>query len=142
MARNSCHKHTNKDMKANELRIGNLLLDNDKIICEVKEIRENYILTNSLDNFKTLVAQIGLYEPIPLTEEWLLKFEFSTTTENSAGKTYSYVRNGIFSSDLSFTYWTTTKEKGKFYRGDLEIKHVHQLQNIYFSLTGEELTVK
>jgi len=23
-----------------------------------------------------------------------------------------------------------------------ELKHVHQLQNIYFSLTGEELTIK
>ena len=80
-------------------------------------------------------------KPIQLTEQWLEKLGFSVIKESSAGKRYGYVINGIFSSDLTFTFWKTTKEAGKFFRGDLELKSVHQLQNLYFALTQRELAV-
>ena len=122
-------------MKANELMVGNLLkkiIDDKTIEVTALEIEccewmnGHFILT---------------FQPIKLTEEWLLKLGFSVITENSAGKRYGYVIDGIFSSDLTFTFWKTTKEAGKFFRGDLELKSVHQIQNLYFALTGRELTV-
>jgi hypothetical protein len=118
-------------MEARELRIGNLLLDNDKIICEVKEIRENYILTNSLDNFKTLVAQIGLYEPIPLTEEWLLRFGFKCV--NGWDDQIYYQKKEM---DLLVTLQGFEMPSGKI------CQYVHMLQNAYFFTELEELTTQ
>lgn len=65
--------------------------------------------------------------PIPLTEEWLLKFGFGK--EN--GYPYKFpngvlkIRNGVYF----------------FKHNDIEIDlhFVHQLQNLYFALTGKEL---
>lgn len=138
-------------MKANELRIGNCIkmLDFQKDdlaksdICIVTSFSEKVVHWKSPSLLG--ITHSGTFnedlQPIPLTEDILLKCGFSIITENSAGKRYAYVVNGIYSSDLSFTYWTTTKEKGKFFRGDLQLKSLHQLQNLYFALTGEELTI-
>jgi hypothetical protein len=112
---------------ASELRIGNLVKAPSGI---------NVIIKEGLD-----LDFLKGYKLIKLTEEWVCEFGFSTTNDSSAGKRYSYVINGVFNSDLSFTFWKTTKEKGRFFRGDLELKSVHQLQNLYFALTGSELQI-
>lgn len=73
-------------------------------------------------------------KPIPLTEEWLFKFGYKKvntlydTTEVFEKKlSYTiYFRSGV----LSFSFSTQ------------EIKYVHQLQNLYFALTNEELKFK
>lgn len=127
-------------MKANELRIGNYYeyfivdkLDSRKEWWQLSKIDTtdlSYLVNNDDDED---------FRPIPLTEEWLFKFGFSVINESSAGKRYGYVINGVFNSDLTFTFWKTTKEVGKFFRGDLELKSVHQLQNLYFALTNEEI---
>lgn len=63
------------------------------------------------------------FKLIPLTEEWLVKLwpEY---------KDYGIKNNG---DSVWFEY---TSERY------IEINHVHQLQNLYHSLTGEELTIK
>jgi hypothetical protein len=121
-------------IQINELRIGNLIQEGkieqiDNSIDEVYYSGDGYYQSNYCCNLN----------PIMLNEEWLLKFGFSVINESSAGKRYGYVINGVFSSDLTFTFWKTTKEAGKFFRGDLELKSVHQLQNIYFALVNSEL---
>ena len=121
-------------IQINELRIGNLIQEGkieqiDNSIGEVYYSGDGYYQSNYCCNLN----------PIMLNEEWLLKFGFSVINESSAGKRYGYVINGVFSSDLTFTFWKTTKEAGKFFRGDLELKSVHQLQNIYFALVNSEL---
>lgn len=118
-------------MKANELRIGNWVEFPNLLI---KQQQIVYIDARKEDT--------SYIQPIPLTEEWLLKFGFSIINESSAGKKYGYVVNSIFSSDLIIICWKTTKEIGKFFRSNLEIKYVHQLQNLYFALMGEELTLQ
>ena len=129
-------------LKNNELRIGNLVKWYD-----VSKVLELHSEKNKFDNVYIECeesfewTEYNKLEPIPLTEEWLLKFGFSVINESSAGKRYGYVINGVFNSGLTFTFWKTTKEVGKFFRGDLELKSVHQLQNLYFALTGAELTV-
>ena len=63
-------------------------------------------------------------DSISLTEEWLLKFGF----ENNGIAFW----NGVGLSKLSDGfYFMTTK-----------IEFLHQLQTLYFALTGEELTIK
>lgn len=128
-------------MEARELRIGNYVFEDYGGVYVVREIRENKILISKSKKAIAVGYKKEEIIPIPLTEEWLLKFGYSITTSNSAGKRYSKVVKGVFAADLSLTYWDTTIDAGKIFRMDRYIKHVHQLQNLYFALTGEELTL-
>lgn len=79
--------------------------------------------------------------PIPLTSEWLLKFGFEKTTgltwSFSYEKTYSvYRKSGLAHNETKVEWW---------YDGILLKKQpdsVHELQNLYYALTGEELTIQ
>ena len=81
-------------------------------------------------------------EPIPLTEEWLIKFGFKQWVEFGH-------KTGTF--DLmplcGVSYDIVTKkvlilEKGNPNSHWIErkIEYVHELQNLYFALRGQELT--
>lgn len=142
-------------MKANELRIGNF----------VKYLTLNgnsEILANGIYLFE--LGELKLHE-IPLTEEWLLKFGFKKclfftkdvyTHENNTAHT-SYRIDGydcnIFLKDLinslerqimrndivgghGFNVHAEFKENNCHIA---TIYYVHQLQNLYFALQGEEL---
>ena len=123
-------------MKAEELRIGNLVNHFDQII-GVDGI-------DDLDVFNKDCGEIPLHsiQPIPLTEEWLLKFGancigakgWNFISVNKADTSYIYFNpNGV---GLAIDNGTTENAI------EVEIKYVHQLQNLYFALTGEELTFK
>ena len=79
---------------------------------------------------------ISRYEPIPLTEEWLVKFGIELNFEEleNGSKLLSWVK-GAFNLEID--------KDGKIcfevYSHYIEVKYVHQLQNIYFTLTEEEL---
>tara|TARA_R110000822_G_C14906902_1_gene449700 strand:+ start:131 stop:493 length:363 start_codon:yes stop_codon:yes gene_type:complete len=116
-------------MKATELRIGNwveiqglqskvILVDVEECICENEycEDFENNKITQNL-------------QPIPLTKEWLEKFGFENNSMNLD-------EEGFLHLDISFLGGVNV------YINDMEYPHinyVHQLQNLYFALTGEEL---
>jgi hypothetical protein len=76
-----------------------------------------------------------LMDPIPLTEEWLIKFGFEKDAENT-----SWYNRGIISvsknGNIAFHL------EGKWLNSKVRVDSVHQLQNLYFALTGEELTIK
>ena len=115
-------------MKANELRIGNYV--NDSI----------GLITIGLNGN---IKFADVYHPIPLTEEWLLKFGLE---KRYAG--WFEIRSRFDGDYDEFSYNINTKEihllqdSGRKYEVHLcNIKHVHQLQNLYFALTGEELTI-
>jgi hypothetical protein len=118
-------------MKINELRIGNYIspLGRGTTVVEGLCIWDGLIQSS---NF----AERGIedFEPIPLTEEWLLKFGCIEVYENAF-------------QDVDSTFIVEFKEN-KFIVYlicpmpwvKLEyIKYVHQLQNLYFALTGEEI---
>lgn len=84
------------------------------------------------------------YNPIPLTEEWLLKLGFKDARSNELElypikyntKTIRY--NGINTN----LYVSDFGDDSHYDLPCPHIKYVHQLQNIYFALTGEELTIR
>ena len=147
-------------LRANELRIGNLIYYHIK---DKLNEPEEWDAENIVDCFD--IAQITEhrddheYKPIPLTEEWLLKFGFEVINHSGTnfwsidieGDTgchpelylHFHIKNGeIVNSGL--TSGETDNEYG--YEGErthLEnsIKFVHQLQNLYFALTGKELEI-
>lgn len=107
-------------MKANELRIGNLvyLTDKDKIW----EILDGHEIDECDDN--------PLVNPIPLTEEWLLKFGFVSNPYEDR-----YEKGSIHIECIK-----TKGEKYLWIENMPHIKYVHQIQNLHFALEGEELT--
>jgi hypothetical protein len=79
-------------MKATELRIGNLVERNGKIH-EVSSIHSD----NTIRLFdKDRTVSIGCFSlkeinPIPITEEWLLKFGFEQNFEETEMQRFKYV---------------------------------------------------
>ena len=123
-------------MKVNELRIGNRLSyeGSDCIVLAVASHVFDWDL--ELGYFPDSIGfqrKIEDVKPIPLTEEWLFKFGFCKT------KRASFVFGGALKlryngSGNSFAVFIFRKQV-------LSITHVHQLQNIYFVLSGKELTI-
>ena len=74
-----------------------------------------------------------VHSPIPLTEEWLLKFGF--VPEKMEDGFLSYRLKFV---DISMPYFEFTYDYGT---ESFEVKYVHQLQNLFFALTGTELTL-
>ena len=118
-------------MKASELRIGNWIEWDDDSHEQFKVETIDYSEPNYFVNGGLLDDML----PITLTEEWLLKF--GTWPVQWESKTYIVV-SGIDSwidiirdSDGSVSQTPS-----------LPCEYVHQLQNLYFALTGNELELK
>lgn len=111
-------------MKASELRIGNYVSLHG-ILVE---------MTASDFNFDE-----SYFKPIPLTEKWLLKFgfEYSSFYGNYKIKAGNY-SNSIKLYEGEWCYYNDDSDAGCYFV--TTIKYVHQLQNLYFALTNEELT--
>jgi len=110
-------------LQSKDLRIGNYIMQGGKITCVEK-------LSRSIDDWdRTNGKRTQDCQPIPLTEEWLLKFGFET--QGIMAKVWILKNINVWALDGGFA-------------NDLDypINYVHQLQNLYFALTGEELTTK
>ena len=117
-------------MKASELRIGNYLQD--------KALDKWFSVTSQLIfDYDRLQLQNHV-KPIPLTEEWLLKFRFSIIKSIYNDNIYFHE----IRPELEIRLIGEEYDLGIETEWLSEIKHVHQLQNLYFALTGEELTIK
>ena len=117
-------------MKSTELRIGNLV--------DSKLVGGFALRSENLSDFDNGFIEL---EPIPLTEEWLLKIGF----EKSGGKVDNEgdIRYVIFDEIESTIYVSYGSNfVGNCDSGFCYIEHVHQLQNLYHALTGEELIIK
>lgn len=117
-------------MKGNDLRTGNLVLMVFENLVEV--------VTPRMIGFIATASNKGHghpFEPIPLTEEWFIKCGYEKADgvdyvlRISALKMTSRIHSNICYSEV-----------GGIYLGD-RIKYVHELQNLYHSLTGNELTI-
>ena len=118
-------------MNANELRIGNLVyycLKDEKYINKIGGI-DIYSIEDNEEYQES-------HEPIPLTEEWLLKFGFVRIDSNYE-KEWLLLHKNIKTGTVDFLL--NEPHTGKYKVTVLE--YVHQLQNLYFALTGEELEI-
>ncbi|QQV90455.1 hypothetical protein Harreka1_48 [Olleya phage Harreka_1] len=122
-------------MEATELRIGNKLMYKFKDGWEEIDV--------FLNDFKYGFDKcFDKYKPIPLTEEWLLKFGFKGNNENG----FVFGDNDVhrlkfFNKSVGYQHRIVSIwQSVAIY--DATIKHVHQLQNLYFALTNKELKIK
>jgi hypothetical protein len=124
-------------IKANDLRIGNLVNRYFEKKYDFGSSMEWQPIVFNLDDFKLL--KCFKHKPILLTEEWLLKFGFVT----SERLWDSFSRSNYYLSKKGELCFNLHESKNIFYMYEYRhIEYVHQLQNLYFALTGEELTIK
>ena len=135
-------------MKATELRIGNYLMDDESdtlvVVSRIESIE--YTNWNSGDEFNIVVLEYGTKErylegdfrPIPITEEWLLNLGFTLYNKENPimfkGVVFIEQRQKTLIGTQFFTF--------HFDGNTIKIQYVHQLQNLYFALTNEELNLK
>ena len=114
-------------MTNQELRIGNYVLTGvgeEKIY----EIYTHKVLVGN-DMSASTVKYFEI-DPIPLSEEWLLKLGFQS---NPYEDRYEL-------GDIDVECDKTKGFTDLWLAGHPHIKYVHQLQNLYWCLCGEELT--
>jgi len=133
-------------MEAKQLRLGNIvnfLYGSSWLQGRVTNIGESRCVIGT-QSVKPLNIQ-----GIAITEEWLLKLGFSEREDtvpegyptywplegNSRFRIYYSDSNQKFNLDV-FNYNT-----GDLVEGIITIDHIHQIQNLFFTLTGHELEV-
>ncbi|MCD8450457.1 hypothetical protein LNI98_12230 [Tenacibaculum dicentrarchi] len=126
-------------IKANELRIGNLVnIKNKASGLEYKEEMVHGSLI--MDLHSNGENSSFIYSPIEITEEHLVRFRF---LDLSSDKNRMGYRISINSSDELCWYRQTGKvsyqTKRSGFTRDFDVKYVHELQNIYFAFTSKEL---
>lgn len=117
-----------------ELRIGNY----------VKRRSKDELLKVDLALLAKIQRQPFLFKPIPLTEEWMLKFG---ANKRDIGDSCIYFveleLNNFFHLEISDEGYIIIECDDSYYSKHLKhLKYVHQLQNLWFDLKGEELTLK
>ena len=121
-------------IKPQELRIGNLVFDHLGRVQKVAEIRSDAYICY-LSNGAKLKYKLNTTKPIPLTEEILLKFGFEKTANPRELKYDDY--SILLLNEIRFVICNYMENPPS-----VKVSTVHQLQNLFFSLTGKELTFK
>jgi len=123
-------------MEARELRIGNWYKG------DMFGGGEYQITPEDIQNLHD-DPQDDFYQPIPITEERLVRFGFEKQYDD-----HVYDKDNF---RIELIWWADDDPEWKLKRHDgvsfsrhsaIKTKYVHQLQNLYFALTGEELTIE
>jgi len=91
--------------------------------------------TVALAHYHFCAYKENRWAPIPLTKEWLIKFRFGLRMDMPLFvKVREQTSEHIFFENDRYKY----RLAGNRF---VVVKHVHDLQNLYHALTGEELTI-
>jgi len=155
-------------MNARELRIGNLV--ECKVFGDTYTDRFPHYGKNVFPVFSACkdfvkidigfdaLRKVEIHEvkPIPLTDKWLIDFGFVpfvmdtyylSVMKQEDPYVHTFKKNELVITKLSFPnipHWYEfqyqSSEVNRY--NALKLNFVHQLQNLFFDLTGEELTIK
>ena len=139
-------------IQANDLRIGNYI-DYAGEIVQVDGVRPPILKEKEYRvYFKDGRAKSDFLNYIPITEEWLLKFGFKPDSYSGSQGSISCYRKKIndfigaykhieLIGECSISvFYFQCNTKGVWNSG-VVVESIHELQNLFFVLTGEELTV-
>ena len=130
-------------MKASDFRIGNIVYSKINGLSKVEQV--GHSLCHNYTGGRSLAGNFweNNYFPVELSVKWFVYFGFKKTvlTDNS-GHFYTLDLNDDIHCDLCFC----SNDKNGYielvlfpYEDFFRYKYVHELQNLYFSLTGTEL---
>lgn len=124
-------------MKADELMIGNYILLCGEVGCITSGFIADYDFSEKNNFGENTPIRKEDIAPIPITEEWLLKFGFEKTNR---------VDFGILRPCYTIFSFALMIRHDSYYfdwiGGNTEVKYIHTLQNAYYILTGEKFTIK
>jgi len=120
-------------VKASDLRIGNYVQDNDGNIEQVWSLQIIFII-DKVNN----EPHEGFYKPIAINTDWLLRFGFQLT--RSGYRRGDYTIKPVLGYPMEMFDIYEIAEQDEYYIKT--IFFVHDLQNGWHWLTGEELTIK
>jgi hypothetical protein len=155
-------------IQANELRIGDWIADRggkewqiESWECsnKVSAKEPEFNLPSFSFRVHPMTEYVDYLQPIPITEEWLLKagfelYDYEPNEEGDEFPDFIYMSYKITPPEKLYYYTiTNTPEDGGYFDFCIKvqfadyvmlssIQHVHQLQNLYFALTGKELEFK
>lgn len=134
-------------MDTRELRINNIVnahINNSSRFITIVCIQKKYVAEEALKETENprypydykWISNNNI-EAIPLTKEILIKCGFIERQRKNESS------SSLFYND-KLTLYPRTVDMNSFYMEhyDIDIKFLHQLQNIYFDLTNEELIIK
>ena len=122
-------------LKVEELRIGNYLYDRKNQLCKVEALEagpERQIYASAITSSITSLPN----KPIPITDEILLKFGATLLPHLGEG----YYKLGVY--DLFLSNYSLEFFLPEYGCHSIRAESVHELQNIYYIVTGNELTFK
>lgn len=125
-------------MKAEELRIGNVVLyKDDSTLFKIDEVTATGLTATQLGGGETTWIEYDEFEPVKLTPEWLKKFGF---VKDKNGWELPGTKFSL--TDKFYPCWFDRmlwpQDLPEFNSHSLQ--YVHTLQNLYFALTNQELT--
>lgn len=127
-------------MKAEDVRIGNYVLST----LTQSPVKIDWIGIKHLvdGNKQSVYDERNVYDPIQLTEQWLINFGFEKTDQGDPDDedTIWYKNFNLHQSydGKTFNFATYVRGSGSFKSG-YGIHYVHQLQNLYHGITGQQL---
>jgi hypothetical protein len=126
-------------MKAKDFRIGNLVqIDYDDRVFEMHTIADTYPTLNTSE-FGIGVVEWYNIKPIKITEEWLLIFGFEKLIKNSFK--IEKTNFTIYINPVTGVCWISNKNQKGIAVIPVTFMYVHELQNLYYALTKEELKI-
>lgn len=143
-------------MNVKELRIGNIIKSDEfeshaEVLAIYPSDSEGTYILIGLDDCNIHHYSLEGCEAIPLTEEWLERLGFTKVIYKSTHDDfcdevcYELENREFFMSyeeDFSMSLFVdkkTHKDELGICPNYKDLRYVHQLQNLYFALTGEEL---
>ena len=137
-------------MKASELKIGNFLLFSNMIEPEkIITVGRRFFSSANIEKGDGDFEITPYYKGIPINNEWLMKLGFHHHGNNIYSKSFNDLnlkKLVVFKSDESAVKWGigfadyyTGKEIAETLPTD--IMYIHNLQNIWFFLVGNELKI-
>lgn len=122
-------------MEAKNLRIGNYLQDGKGGICKVEKLgtdwNENGIEAPAIKGALTKMPNA----PIGITEDWLLNFGFKCEVKEGNQNEFRVYKLDQITYNTNHGWWWK-------HQLDNQPKYIHELQNLFFAITGKELELK
>jgi len=128
----------NQTIKASEIRIQNILQHKDNIIT-VKGISPH--CNDYAINTDSEWVYLKNCSPIPLTEEWLLRMGAKRNRDGWYLSADYMLYNPLTHLDVRSSEYYALMYNDKIIT-TRPIQYIHQLQNLYYSLTNQELEIK
>lgn len=119
-----------------ELRYGNLVTATfgTESVYSILEIKQATYTIHDTEKWHSIRHKD--VNPIPVTNEWL-------RTLGLTGEIANYTNDVIYNDGKGFAFWCYNKSVYQFATGSVSVRfeYIHQLQNLYFALTGRELSI-